>query len=92
MNKILLLILLLSGFDQALAYDKDKLTQKWQHTPFDLYLGAQEAYDMKMENPDEVLLIDVRNQAEIHYTGMADIFDANIPYRFRFYRVEDEEG
>ena len=82
MNKILLLILLLSGFEQALAYDKDKLTQKWQHTPFDLYLGAQEAYDMKMENPDEVLLIDVRNQAEIHYTGMADIVDANIPYRF----------
>lgn len=82
MNKLLLIILLLSSFEQAFAYDKNKLTKKWQHTPFDLYLGAQEAYDMKKANPDDVLLIDVRNQAEIHYTGIADIVDANIPYRF----------
>jgi rhodanese-related sulfurtransferase len=82
MNKVLLLILLLFSFEHALAYDKNKLTKKWQHTPFDLYLGAQEAYDMKQADPDKVLLIDVRNQAEIHYTGIADIVDANIPYRF----------
>ena len=64
------------------AYDKSKLTAKWQHTPFDLYLDAQEAFDMKSANPNEVLLLDVRNQAEIHYTGIPDIVDANIPYRF----------
>ena len=64
------------------AYDKSKLTEKWQYTPFDLYLDAQEAFDMKSANPDKVLLLDVRNQAEIHYTGIPDIVDANIPYRF----------
>jgi len=37
---------------------------------------------MKMAAPDKVLLLDVRNQAELHYTGMPDTVDANIPYRF----------
>ena len=82
MNKVLLFIFLLSSCGHVLAYDKNQLTKKWQHTPFDLYLGAQEAYDMKKADPDNVLLIDVRNQAEIHYTGIPDIVDANIPYRF----------
>jgi len=64
------------------SYDKDKLTKEWQHTPYDLYLTAQEAFDIKTANPDKVLLLDVRNQAEIHYTGIPDTVDANIPYRF----------
>lgn len=64
------------------AYDKTKLTKKWQHTPYDLYLDAQEAYEMKTSNPEKVLLLDVRNEAEIHYTGIPDTVDANIPYRF----------
>lgn len=67
---------------QVVAYDKSKLTKKWQHTPFELYLTAQEAYDMKTASPDKVLLLDVRNQAELHYTGMPDTVDANVPYRF----------
>jgi len=37
---------------------------------------------MKTANPDKVLLLDVRNQAELHYTGIPDTVDANIPYRF----------
>lgn len=77
---ILSLLLLFSL--QGYAYDKDKLTKKWQHTPFELYLDAQEAYDMKTANPDKVLLLDVRNEAELHYTGIPDSVDANIPYRF----------
>lgn len=81
--RILLIIgLFLAVFTNVNAYDKSKLTKKWQHTPFDLYLDAQEAFDMKSANPDKVLLLDVRNQAEIHYTGIPDIVDANIPYRF----------
>ena len=64
------------------AYDESDLTKKWQKTPYDLYLGAQEAYDMKTSNPEKVLLLDVRNEAEIHYTGIPDTADANIPYRF----------
>ncbi len=64
------------------AYDGNLLTKKWQHTPFGLYLTAQEAYDLKTANPEKVLLLDVRNQAELHYTGIPDTVDANVPYRF----------
>lgn len=82
MKKILLSIILISLSHNSLAYDKSKLTKQWQHTPFELYLDAQEAYDMKQAEPDNVLFLDVRNQAEIHYTGIPDTIDANIPYRF----------
>jgi rhodanese-related sulfurtransferase len=64
------------------AVDSSVLTKKWQHTPFGLYLNAREAYDMKTAEPDKMLLLDVRNQAELHYTGIPDTVDANIPYRF----------
>lgn len=65
----------------ASAIDKSQVKEKW-HTPFDLYLSAQEAYDLKTSKPDEVLFIDVRNRPEIHYIGMADQIDANIPFYF----------
>ncbi|MCB1774964.1 MAG: sulfurtransferase, partial [Gammaproteobacteria bacterium] len=61
--------------------DKSEVREKW-HTPFDLYLSAREAYDMKTANPDGVLFIDVRTRQEVHYIGMADQIDAHIPYRF----------
>ncbi len=67
---------------QVAAFDKANLTHSWQHTPFDLYLDAPEAYEMKTADPKGVLLLDVRNRPELHYTGMADTVDANIPYRF----------
>ena len=82
MKTFLFSIILIGISLQVAAYDKSKLTKKWQHTPFELYLSAQEAYDMKTANPDKVLLLDVRNQAELHYTGMPDTADANVPYRF----------
>lgn len=66
----------------AMAYDASLFTKSWQHTPFGLYLDAQEAYDMKQAAPGDVVLLDVRNQAELHYTGIPDTVDANIPYRF----------
>ena len=81
-SRILLLVLVAFANANTLAYDKSKLTKKWQHTPFELYLSAQEAYDMKMAKPDSVLFLDVRNQAELHYTGMPETVDANVPYRF----------
>lgn len=82
MNKLIFLLFLSLLSLQVQAYDKVLLTKKWQHTPFELYLDAQEAYEMKTANPDKVLLLDVRNQAEIHYTGIPNTVDANIPYRF----------
>jgi rhodanese-related sulfurtransferase len=82
MQRFIFLTFVLLIASSVSAFDKNKLTKKWQHTPFELYLDAQEAYDMKSANPDKVLLLDVRNQAEIHYTGLPDTVDANIPYCF----------
>jgi rhodanese-related sulfurtransferase len=84
MNRKLLIpafILALLFSSSAFAIDKSQVKEKW-HTPFDLYLTAQEAYDLKTSKPDEVLFIDVRNRPEIHYIGMADQIDANIPFYF----------
>ena len=82
MNKSFVYLLLLFITSPVLAVDKSVLTKDWQHTSLGLYLTAQEAYDMKTTDPEKVLFLDVRNQPEIHYTGMADTVDANIPYRF----------
>ena len=82
MNKTLLSLIIVCFSFNLSAYDKSKLTKIWQHTPFELYLTAQEAYDMKIATPEKVLLLDVRNQAELHYTGIPDTVDANVPYRF----------
>ena len=54
---------------------------KWR-TPYDLYLTPREAYEMKMANPDGVLMVDVRTRGELKYIGMAETIDANIPVRF----------
>lgn len=83
LSRALLLGVWLFGLTQfGWAYDASKLTEEWQHTPFELYLDAREAYDMKLNNPDSVVLLDVRNRPEVNYVGMADAVDANIPYRF----------
>ncbi|MEJ2308444.1 MAG: rhodanese-like domain-containing protein [Gammaproteobacteria bacterium] len=81
--KILTLASILTLFltTTAAAIDKSEVKEKW-HTPFDLYLNAREAYEIKTAHPDDVLFIDVRNRPEIHYIGMADQIDANIPYYF----------
>ncbi len=74
-------ILTLLVSSNASAIDKSQVKEKW-HTPFDLYLTAREAYDLITSRPDEMLFIDVRNRPEIHYIGMADQIDANIPFYF----------
>lgn len=65
----------------AYPVEKSQVKEKW-HTPFDLYLNPQEAYNMAISDPDGILFLDVRNRSEIHYIGMADQIDANIPYMF----------
>ena len=82
MNRLFVYLALLFVTNPVLAIDESALTEDWQDTSLGLYLTAQEAYDMKMAAAEKVLFLDVRNQPEIHYTGMADTVDANIPYRF----------
>ena len=62
------------------AIEKSAVETRY-HTRFDLYLTAREAHDLKTSRPDEVLFVDVRSRQEVHYTGIADQVDANIPYR-----------
>lgn len=84
MQKIYATLLLSATLFAALptwAVDKSAVPKKW-HTPYDLYLSAQEAFALKTGQPDEVLFIDVRTRQEIHYIGMADQIDAHIPYKF----------
>lgn len=76
----LLVPVMLSG-DQALALDKAQVRPTW-HTPFDLYLSAREAYEMKRRDPASALFVDIRTRQELHYVGLADAVDVNIPYQF----------
>jgi rhodanese-related sulfurtransferase len=52
------------------------------HTVYGLYLTPNEAWNLKNESGDKVLLVDVRARAELKYVGAAQMIDANIPYRF----------
>ncbi|NNK14862.1 MAG: sulfurtransferase [Desulfofustis sp.] len=68
-------------FTQSVSAIDKSAVEKRYHTRFDLYLTAREAHDLKTSNPDKVLFVDVRSRQELHYTGIADQVDANIPYR-----------
>jgi len=63
------------------AIDEQEVGEK-QRTVFGLYLTPFEAYNMKQQQGDKVLLIDVRTRAEIKFVGASDMIDANIPSRF----------
>jgi rhodanese-related sulfurtransferase len=77
---LILLMLFSIGCTQA-TEDFSQLPEKKQ-TPQALYITAIQAHDMKMKDPENVYLVDVRTQAEIEFLGMADAADVNIPYMF----------
>ena len=71
--------------------DVSKVPEKKQ-TTLKLYLTAKEAYDMKKEGGDKVLLIDVRTPEEIQYVGnLGELMDTNIPYQFNDISAFDEK-
>ncbi len=88
---IMLAISLYATTHMVLAIDKSQVEKRW-HTPFDLYLTPNEAFQMKTDRPDEVLFIDVRTRQEVHYIGIADQIDANIPYQFDTLRWRSKSG
>ena len=59
-----------------------KPTDPEKQTPWDLYVNSQEAYDLKKQLVNKVLFIDVRDPAEIQFTGFTDVVDVNIPFKF----------
>lgn len=75
----LILILLLPTTSHAI--DGSQIGEKL-HTVYGLYLTPHEAYTMKKQQGDKVLMVDVRGRAELKYVGATDLIDANIPSRF----------
>lgn len=65
----------------GLAIDS-AFVDKCFHTPFHLYLTPVEAWQMKQQDPDAVLFIDVRTRAEVQTVGFTEYADANIPVMF----------
>lgn len=51
-----------------------------RQTPWGLYLTSLEAYKMKQDQGDQILLVDVRDPIEIMFTGFSDAVDINIPF------------
>jgi len=67
--------------------DASKLPEP-KRTKLGLYLSAPEAYKMKAEGGDKVLLIDVRTKGEFEFVGHPAVADQNIPYM----EIDDPAG
>lgn len=85
-----LVVALLSWSLAATAVDASALPSIKQ-TRFGLYLDAPQAYRMKEELKDKVLLIDVRTRYELSYVGMPTVVDAHIPYVEHPFEAEWDE-
>ena len=79
---LILLVLLSVGCTQVPSPEDFSQLPIKKQTPQALYVTAIQAHDMKVQDPDNVYLIDVRTQGEIEFLGMADAVDVNIPYMF----------
>lgn len=52
-----------------------------KQTPWHLYVDSKESYEMKQDQGDKVLFVDVRDPIEIMFTGFTDVVDINIPFK-----------
>jgi len=80
-NKSLILITILAASLASNVYAAAKPVDPKKQTPWNLYVDSQEAYDLKMELADKVLFVDVRDPAEIQFTGFTDVADVNVPFK-----------
>ena len=55
------------------------------------YLTAKEAFDLKQQKGDKVLLVDVRTPSELVYIGVAKNVDVNIPFLKLDYNSWDDK-
>jgi rhodanese-related sulfurtransferase len=72
----MLLTVLSLGAAQAAERPSDPARQ----TTWDLYLDAREAYEMKTQQGDKILFVDVRDPLEIMFAGFTDVVDVNVPF------------
>ena len=78
------LFTMLLGFvvaGSAFAADPVNVPSKKQ-TSLGIYYTPAEAHDHMQEHGDRTLFIDVRDPVEVNYTGMPEVADANIPFKF----------
>lgn len=73
---IVLVLMITALAVQAAPEPKDAKKQ----TPWHLYVDSREAFDMKQQQGDKVLFVDVRDPIEIMFTGFTDVVDVNVPY------------
>ena len=69
---------LVSGLTPVFALDVAQVPTSKRTKP-GLYLDVKEAYEMKQQQGDKVLFVDIRTRGEITYTGVATSVDAYVP-------------
>ena len=70
---------------------KEKELEPFRHTPFGMYLTAQETYAAITTNPS-IVFVDVRDPFELVYVGHPEPMDANIPLSLVSRRFNDKLG
>ena len=80
-NKIIIFTVILAMGLASNVSAAAKPTDPKKQTPWNLYVDSQEAYDLKMKLGDKVLFVDVRDPAEIQFTGFTDVADVNVPFK-----------
>ena len=80
-NEIVLFTTILALSFSPIVSSAAKPADPKKQTPWNLYVNSQEAYDLKMQLGDKVLFVDVRDPAEIQFTGFTDVADVNIPFK-----------
>lgn len=81
-NNVYLLLTTLFLLPASAQAIDEKEVREILHTVFGLYLTPFEAYNMKKNEGNKVLFIDVRARPELKYVGASQLIDANIPSRF----------
>ncbi len=76
MTIVLLLAIAISGSNTVLAGEIAKKKQ----TPQGKYLTSQETFDLVNNDPEKILFIDTRTQAELEFVGWTSLIDGNVPY------------
>ena len=71
-------VTLISSLTPVFALDAAQVPTSKRTKP-GLYLDAKEAYEMKQQQGDKVLFVDIRTRGEITYTGVAANVDAYVP-------------
>lgn len=80
MKHRLLTATLLAALSLGAAHAAERPADPDRQTPWDLYLDAREAYEMKTREGNKVLFVDVRDPLEIMFTGFTDVVDVNVPF------------